>query len=93
MAYGLSTLEIGTYSKGQEGNKTVNPADCAPATTEEMENHFLANANIEPAGMYPYSIDFPNRGIKNQNLIWSLIYGAERYPEREAALDFLIARN
>ena len=66
MAYGLSTLKIGTYSKGREGNKTVTLADFSPSTAEEMENHFLANDNMDPAGSYPYSIDFANRSVKTR---------------------------
>ena len=50
MAYGLSTLEIGTYSRGQEDSNTVALVDFAPSATEEMENHFFPNANAEPAG-------------------------------------------
>ena len=52
MTYGSPNLKIGTYSQGQEGNKTVTLADFSPSTTEEMENHFMADANMEPAGRY-----------------------------------------
>ena len=90
-AYGLSTLQIRTYSKIQGGNKTVTLADLSPATTVEMDHHFMANTHMGTEGRYPYSIDFPKRSIKSQNLIWSSVYGAERYHGREAALDFLIA--
>ena len=47
---------------------------------------------MEPAGRYPLSIDFFKRSIHNQNLMWAMVYGAERYPEREGALGFLILR-
>ena len=58
-----------------------------------MENHFLSNADMEPAGRYPYSLGYFKRSIENQNLSRPLIYGVEHYPEREAALDFPTARN
>ena len=57
-----------------------------------MENHYLANDDMEPAGRYPFSIDFFKRSIHNRNLIWARVYGAEHYPEREEALEFLILR-
>ena len=93
MANGLSTLKIGTYSKGKWGNKTVTLSDFSPAAIEEMENRCLPNARMDPAGRYPYSIDFSKRSVKNQNLIWPLIYGVGRYPGREEAFGFLVARN
>ena len=91
--YGISTLKIGAYRKGKGDNKTSTLADFSPATTEEMENHFPPNTDMNHAWMPPYSLDFPIRSIENQNLIWPLICGAERYPERGSALDFLILRN
>ena len=64
MAYGPSTLKIGTYIKGKGGNKTATLADFSPVA-EEMENHYLPNANVGPEGRYPYSIDSFKRSIKN----------------------------
>ena len=92
IAYGLSTLKFGTFCKGKEDNKTTTLADFSPVPVEEMENHFLANDDMGHAGRYPFSIDFFKRSIHNQNLIWARVYGAEHYPEREEALEFLILR-
>ena len=72
MAYGLSTLKIGTYSKWQAGHRAVTLSDFIPDTAEKMGNQFRANAKMEPTGRYPYSIDFPKRSIKNQNLVADL---------------------
>ena len=93
MEYGLSALKIGTYSKGQEDNKTAALSDFSPTTIEEMEDHCLPNTSTEPEGRCPYSIDFSKHIVKNQNPIWSLIYGVDRYPEGKEALDFLVTRN
>ena len=83
---------MGAFCKGKEDSKTTTLADFSPASVKEMENHFLANEDMEPAGRYPFSIDFSKRSIHNQNLIWARVYGAEHYPEREKALEFLILR-
>ena len=93
MAYCLSTLEICTYCTGEEAKKTATRADLSPATTEEMENRFLPDSDMEPAGRYPYALDFSRRTIGNQNLVWSLMFGAGNYPEKEAASDFPILEN
>ena len=58
MAYGISTLKIGTCSMGRGAKSTVTLADFTPAATKEMENHFKPNPDIDPAGGYPYSLDF-----------------------------------
>ena len=86
MAYGLSTLKLGTFSKG--GNKTATLADCIPVTVEEVGNHYRANADMEAAGRYPFSIEFSKRIAQNQNLIWSLVFGSEHYAGSEEATDF-----
>ena len=57
-----------------------------------MENHYLANDDMAPAGRYPFSIGFFKRSVHNRNLIWAMVYGAEHYPEREESLEFLILR-
>ena len=83
IAYGLSTLKIGTLSQGKEDNKTATLADFSPATVEEMGeemgNHYLANADREPVGRYPFSLDFFKQSIRNQHLVWSMVFGAEHY--------------
>ena len=48
---------------------------------------------MEPAGRYPYSLDFLKRSIISQNMVWPLIFGSEHYADSESALDFLILRN
>ena len=92
IAYGLSTLKFGTFCEGKEDNKTTTLADFSPVSVEEVENHYLANDDMEPAGRYPLPIDFFKRSIRNQNSIWAMARGAEHYPEREEASEFLILR-
>ena len=57
---------------------------------EEMENHYLTNNDMEPAGGYPFSLDSTKRSIRNQNPAWSMIFGAGNYSEREASIGFLL---
>ena len=71
MAYGLHALKIGNFSK-RKGDRTPTLSDCIPETTDDMENH-TPNDGVEPAGRYPYSLDFTKRSIRNQNLVWSLV--------------------
>ena len=74
IAYGLSTLKIGTFCLGKEGSKTATLADFSPLTVEGMENRYLANTDMEPVGRYPFSIDFFKRSIRNQNLVrWMVL--------------------
>ena len=61
-------------------------------TVGKVGNHYLANDEMEPAGRYPFSLDFFKRSIRNQNLIRAVVFGAEHYPEREDALEFLTLR-
>ena len=75
ISYGFSTLKLGTFSRGEEGNKTATLADFTPVTVEEMENHYLTNADMEPVGRYTFSLDFFKRSIRNQNSIWSMVFG------------------
>ena len=56
---------------------------------EEMENHFLDNTDVEPAGWYPFSLDLAKRSIHNQNILWAMVFGSGHYTEREEALEYL----
>ena len=55
-----------------------------------MENQYLANDEVEPSGRYPFPIDFFKQSIRNQNLIWAMVYGGEHYPGRSEASEFHI---
>ena len=62
------------------------------AVGEIEENHYLENAEMGPVGRYPFSLDFFKRSIRNQNLVWSMVCGAEHYSDREEALEFSVLR-
>ena len=89
IAFGLSTVKFGKFRKGKEDSKTATLDDRIPVSLEEMENHYLSNDDVEHAGRYPFSIDFFKRSIRDRNLISAMVYGAENYPGREEALEFL----
>ena len=55
MSYGLSNLDIGTFSRRKDDNKAAAPSHFSPPTVGEMENHYLPNNGAEPAGRYPFS--------------------------------------
>ena len=51
---------------GCRGNKADTIADFTPSTDGEMGNQVLPNANMGPAGRYPYSPDYFKRSIKTK---------------------------
>ena len=57
-----------------------------------MGNHYLANADMGTTGRYPFSLGLTKRSIRNQNLAWSMIFGAEHCSAREAVLGVLMLR-
>ena len=92
IAYGLSMLKLGTFCMGKGGSETAILADFSPSAVGEMENRYFANAAMEPVGRYPPPIDFSKRSIRNQNLVWAMVFGAEHYHGREEALEFPMLR-
>ena len=45
---------------------------------------------MEPAGRYPFSVDFMKRSNRNKNLVWPMAFGAQHYHGQESALYFLL---
>ena len=93
LSYGISTLKVGTFCRGKDDSKTSTLSDCIPSTVGEMENHYRDNAEVDPVGRYPWSLEFAKRIIRNQNLVWSVIFGSEHYPERAEALECEVLRH
>ena len=71
-----------TFCRGNVDTKTATLADITTADTGEMDNRFLNNSVAGPAGRYPFSVDFANRSIHNQNLVWSMVCGPQHYHGR-----------
>ena len=92
LPYGISALKLGTFSRGKEGDKTSTLADFSPPAIGGMENNFLANTDMEHAGRYPFSLDFTKRSIRNQNILWAMVFRSGHYTERAEALGFLSLR-